>query len=136
MSLLSRDALLEHVGKLAEEIVELPGIGEVICRELTGAQRARVLQVLTPALTGGGSPDLGRYQEMLLQLGLADPASPPEARQPLLDMAGAKKAMELGAGKVERLCAAVERLSGLEKGAPERAEGNSETTLSSTATSE
>lgn len=136
MSLLSRDALLAHVGKLAEEVVELPGIGSVICRELTGTQRARVLQVLTPALQAGGSADLGRYQEMLLQLGLADPDSPVEARQPLLDLAGAKSAMELGAGKVELLCGAIERLSGLDKGASERAEGNSAATLSSTATSE
>lgn len=137
MTALSGDQLLAYVGKLDEETVTLDGIGDVLCRELTGSNRARVLSVLTPALQAGGTPDLERYQEMLLQLGLADVASPPDARQPLLDMAGAKKAMGLGAGKIEQLCGTIERLSGLDgKKAAARAEGNSATTPSSTATSE
>lgn len=133
---LSRDAFLSHVGQLAEELVDVPKMGKVLCRELTGAQRAKVLEVMIPAAKEGGSADIGRYQEMLLKLGLIDPNSPPDARQPLLDMETAKKAMELGASKVEALCAAIERLSGLDKSATKRAEGNSEPTPSSTATSE
>ncbi len=130
-----KDALLAHVGKLEEEVVHLDGVGEVLCRELTGEARAKVLAVLAPAASGG-SVNFGRYQEMLLQLGLADPDSPADARQPLFDLSDAKKAMGLGAGKVEALCSTIERLSGLDKRAAERAEGNSATTPSGTATSE
>jgi hypothetical protein len=132
---LTREAFLAHAGKLVEELVEVPEMGAVLCRELTGAQRAKVLEVLAPAAQEGGRADFGRYQQMLLQLGLVDPDSPADARQPLLDMAGAAKAMELGAGKVERLCSAIERLSGLDKRAAERAEGNSVATPSASATS-
>jgi hypothetical protein len=128
---LGRDAFLAHVGHLAEEAVDVPGMGLVLCRELTGTQRAKVLEVLAPAVQEGGRVDLGRYQQMLLQLGLIDPESPADARQPLLDFATSAKAMELGAGKVELLCSTVERLSGLAKAEPVRAEGNSSTDLSS-----
>lgn len=131
MTALTGDQLLSFVGKLDTETATLEGMGDVICRELTGTNRAKVLGVLTPALQAGGVPDFERYQEMLLQLGTAN-----EDGTPLLDMAGAKKAMGLGAGKVERICGTIERLSGLDgKKAETRAEGNSETTPSSTATS-
>lgn len=133
---IGRDAFLSHAGKVVEEEIDVAGMGLVLCRELTGTQRAKVLEVLAPAVQEGGRADLGRYQQMLLQLGLVDPDSPPDARVPLLDMAGAAKAMELGASKVETLCRAIERLSGLDKRAAERAEGNSETTPSDSATSE
>ena len=136
---LSRDAFLAYAGKLAEELVELPGMGAVLCRELTGANRAKVLQVLAPAVQEGGQADLGRYQQMLLQLGLVDPDSPEEDRKPLLDFGQSVKAMELGASKVEALCSTIERLSGLDK-RPEKAvasaEGNSEPTASSSISSE
>jgi hypothetical protein len=133
MAGLSRDAFLQHVGKLAEELVDVKGMGKVLCRELTGSQRALVLGVLAPAAQeGGGKVDFGLYQEMLLRLGLIDPAD----GQPLLDLATAKQAMELGASKVEALCSAIERLSGLSGKAPESAEKNSVPTPSSSATSE
>lgn len=132
---LNRDAFLAFAGRLAEETVQVPGMGAVLCRELTGAQRAQVLEVLAPAVQEGGKADLGRYQQMLLQLGLVDPESLPEDRKPLLDVAGSVKAMQLGAGKVEALCSAIERLSGLDKKAAERAEGNSVAAPSSSATS-
>lgn len=119
---LSRDAFLSFAGKLAEELVDVEGMGKVLVRELTGAQRALVLGVLAPAVQEGGKADLGLYQEMLLRLGLIDPAD----GQPLLDIATAKKAMELGASKVEVLCKTIERLSGLDGKAAERAEGNSD----------
>lgn len=129
---LSRDAFLSHAGQLAEELVDVPKLGKVLCRELTGAQRALVLGVLAPAVQEGGRADLGAYQEMLLRLGLIDPAD----GKPLLDIASAKKAMELGASKVEALCSAIERLSGLSGKAVESAEKNSPGTPSSDSTSE
>lgn len=125
-----RDAFLAHVGELAEEVVDVPGLGRVLARELTGKARATVLSALAPAAQGG-KPDLALYQKLLLQLGLVDPAD----GQPLLDMRTAEKAMELGASKVEALCSAVERLSGLGVKAPESAEKNSVATPSFTATS-
>lgn len=119
---ISRDAFLSHVGKLAEEIVDVPEMGKVLCRELTGKDRAMVLGVLAPSVTEGGKADIGTYQEYLMRFGLIDPAD----GKPLLDVATAKKAMELGASKVELLCKTIERLSGLDGKAAERAEGNSE----------
>ena len=120
---ISRDAFLSHVGKLAEELVDVPGMGKVLCRELTGASRATVLGILAPSVQEGGKADIGLYQEYLMRFGLIDPAD----GAPLLDLASAKKAMELGASKVEVLCKTIERLSGLDGKAAERAEGNSET---------
>lgn len=128
---LSRDAFLSHVGDLAEELVDVAGVGKVLARELTGAQRAKVLTALAPAAQGG-SPDIAEYQKLLLRLGLIDPAD----GKPLLDIATAEKAMELGASKVEALCSAVERLSGLSGKAAESAEKNSETTPNSSSPSE
>lgn len=132
---LSREAFLSYVGQLEELELNVAGMGVVLCRELTGAQRAKVLETLAPALQEGGRADLTRYQQMLMQLGLIDPGSPKDAREPLLDLAGAIKAMDLGAAKVEAICGAIERLSGLDRRAPERAEGNSEATPSVSATS-
>jgi hypothetical protein len=129
---LSRDSFLSFVGQLAEETVDVPGMGLVLCRELTGAQRAQVLQVLAPAVQEGGRADLGAYQEMLLELGLIDPAD----GKPLLDLATRKEAMKLGASKVELLCSTIERLSGLSGKAPESAEKNLPSTANSTSTSE
>lgn len=126
---LSRDAFLAHVGELAEELVDVAGLGKVLVRELTGKQRAKVLETLAPAAQGG-KPDIGLYQKTLLQLGLIDPAD----GQPLLDMASVERAMELGASKVEALCSAVERLSGLSGKAPESAEKNSPATQTSAST--
>lgn len=128
---LSRDAFLSHIGELAEEIVDVPGLGLVKARELTGEARAKVLSALAPAAQGG-KPDLGLYQRLLLQLGLVDPTDD----QPLLDVKTAEQAMKLGASKVEALCEAVERLSGLGAKTPESAEKNSEPTPTSTATSD
>lgn len=132
---LSADEFLAHAGELGEETVTVPGVGPVLCRELDGVKRALVLSVLAPAASGG-TIDFARYQELLLQHGLADPSSPAAARQPLLDMAGAKKAMQLGGSKVELLCKTVERLSGLDAGAQARAEGNSADSPSSSTSSE
>lgn len=126
---LSRDAFLSHVGELAEELVDLPGMGKVLAKELTGAKRALVLQAITA--TDGAKADFARYQELLLQHGLVDPTD----GQPLLDYAGAKKAMELGASRVEKLCKAIERLSGLDASAAGAAEGNDETASGETASS-
>lgn len=133
--LLTRDAFLSTVGQLAEEIVHVAGLGRVLCRELTGNERATVLSVLAPAMQAGGHVDLKRYQQMLLEYGLVDPQSPEGSRLPLLDFGSAVKAMELGASKVEKICGTIERLSGLDKTAAQRAEGNSGGTPSSSSTS-
>lgn len=128
---LSREAFLLHVGKLAEETVEVPGMGNVLCRELTGSLRATVLGILAPSVQEGGKADIGLYQEYLLRFGLIDPAD----NQPLLDVETAKKAMELGASKVEVLCKTIERLSGMDGNAVESAEKNSGSIPSSDSTS-
>lgn len=129
---LSRDSFIAQLGqsKLAEELVDLDGIGKVLCRELTGATRAKLLGVLAPAASGAQA-DFERYQELLLQHGLVDPAD----GQPLLDVATVKDVMKLGASKVELLCSTIERLSGLDKQAAKRAEGNSEPTVASSGSS-
>lgn len=129
---LSRDAFLSHVDKLAEEVVHVPELGGVLVRELTGAQRAKVLNAVAPAQ--GEKPDIGLYQRMLLQLGLVDPSD----GKPLLDMTTVDKAMEMGGAKVAALCEAVERLSGLSVAAKalESAEKNSGQTPSSTSSSD
>lgn len=129
---LSRDAFLSFAGKLAEEEVEVAGMGRVLCRELTGADRATVLGILAPAASDGGRVDFGLYQQYLLRFGTVDPAD----GAPLLDVASAEKAMQLGASKVEALCSAIERLSGLSGKAPESAEKNSPSIPSSDSTSE
>lgn len=129
---LNRDAFLAALGsnRLAEEVIEVPRFGAVLARELSGAARAQVLAVLAPAASGGEA-DFERYQEMLLELGLVDPVD----EKPILDMATVKQAMaKLGGSQVEKLCGAVERLSGLDKGADARAEGNSEPPPSSSTT--
>lgn len=133
--LLSADALLAHAGKLAEDVAELPEAGKVLCRELDGETRALVLTVLSSAATGG-QVDFKRYQELLLQHGTVDPSSPEGDRKPLLDIAGAQRAMKLGGAKVAAICETVERLSGLDKGADKRAEGNSVPTDSSSTSSD
>ncbi len=133
---LSRDAFLSHAGKLAEETLTIDGFGTVICRELSGKSRALVLGVLAPAVQEGGKADLATYQEMLLELGLVDPDSPADDRRPLLDLASRSKAMEIGAAIIEKICSTIERLSGLDKRAPESAEKNSAAQASSDSTSE
>jgi len=129
--LLSRDAFLSFAGQLAEEEVDVPGMGTVLCRELTGADRATVLQILAPSVQEGGRAELGLYQQYLLRFGLIDADG-----KPLLDVATAEKAMQLGASKVELLCSTIERLSGLSGKAVESAEKNLPTTANSASTSE
>lgn len=129
--LLSRDAFLSFAGQLAEEEVDVPGMGKVLCRELTGADRATVLQILAPSVQEGGRAELGLYQQYLLRFGLIA-----EDGKPLLDVATAEQAMQLGASKVELLCSTIERLSGLSGKAVESAEKNSLSTANSTSTSE
>ena len=132
---LSRDAFLAHVGRLAEELVDVPAMGKVLVRELSGRARAEVLQLLAPAASGGKA-DIGAYQKMLLENGLIDPESPKDERRPLLDVTNRDKVMELGASKVEALCKAIERLSGLDAKAAESAEKNSGNETTSASTSE
>jgi len=134
--LLSRDAFLSFAGQLAEEEVDVPGMGSVLCRELTGADRATVLQILAPSVQEGGRAELGLYQQYLLRFGLYDAPPPAGDGKPLLDVATAEKAMQLGASKVELLCSTIERLSGLSGKAVESAEKNSPSTQNSTSTSE
>ena len=129
--LLSRDAFLSFAGQLAEEEVDVPGMGSVLCRELTGADRATVLQILAPSVQEGGRAELGLYQQYLLRFGLYA-----EDGKPLLDVATAEKAMQLGASKVELLCSTIERLSGLSGKAVESAEKNLPVAANSTSTSE
>jgi hypothetical protein len=129
---ISRDAFLSHAGQLAEELVDVPGLGKVLCRELTAGQQLQAQEALIPAMQEDGKPNLARYQQMILQLGLIDPAD----GKPLLDLAGATRAMELGASKVDALVSAVQRLSAMGAPALETAEKNSATIKRSSTASE
>jgi hypothetical protein len=107
-----RDALLARSGKLEEARVEIDGLGHVVVRELSGAQRAALMQAQVEAAQGGNLDILG-YQRQLLLYGLVDPDSPEGAREPLLEKADLDMAMGLGGGLVDALCTRIEELSGL-----------------------
>lgn len=108
----SRAALLARAGKLREDHVDVPGLGKVLVRELSGAARAKLIQGQAQA-SRTGIPDVQAYQKELLLNGLIDPDSPEDARQPLLEKADLDTVMQLGASAIDALCTRIEQLSGL-----------------------
>lgn len=122
---LSRDDLLKAVSLRAEEIVDVPGLGKVLCGEIGGDVRAALIGKMASDAQGQRDYDRVAYEKRLLLGGILDPSSPPDARTPLLRSADADALMKLGAAKVQALVSAVERLSGMGPDAIQRAEGNS-----------
>lgn len=114
-----RDAFLGHSGKLREDTVQVPGLGDVLVKELNGNERAEVIETQAQ---NRGKVDVKGYQRMLLLYGLADPDSPEGARTPLLKKEDLDQAMRIGAAALERLCDRIEELSGLSVDAEKLAE--------------
>lgn len=131
-----RDAWLGVGSKLAEDVVDVEGLGKVLVSEITAKVRAEIMTIQSTGLLTetGKSIDHLRHQKTLLLAGVIDPASPEGARTPLFKTADIDKVMELGASKVEKIIDAIERLSKLGRYASS-AEGNSATTPSDAGTS-
>src|SRR3990167_6296144 len=78
--LLTRDGLLQKAGDLAEEVLELPRLGKLLLLELTGADRALILQSQAEAYQDKRVDVIG-YQRKILLAGIVDPLSPKGNRQ-------------------------------------------------------
>lgn len=130
---LTRDGLLQQAGKLREELVALAEAGDVLVRELTGADRAEIVQAQAEAYQDK-KVDIAGYQKRILLAGITDADSPAGNRQPLLRPDDADRLMQLGGGVIATLVKAIERLSGLGQDAEKSAEGNSAPTPSSSST--
>ena len=129
----TRDDFLGAAGNLAEEELDVDGVGTLILSEITGADRAKIIGKSAQAMNDGAL-DLAAYQGSLLLAGVVDPSSPKGARNPLLKEADLGRIMKLGAAKVQEIVDVIERLSlmGRFSGV---AEGNSVQTLSEGSTS-
>lgn len=122
---LSRDDLLKAATLRAEEIVEIPDLGKVLCGEIGGDDRALLIGKQVSDVQQQREYDRVGYEKRLLRAGILDPTSAADARTPLLRPADVDALMKLGAGKVGLLVQTIERLSGLGPDAVARAEGNS-----------
>ena len=131
--LLTRDGLLSKAGDLNEEILELPRLGKLLVLELTGADRALILQAQAEAYQDKKVDVIG-YQRRILLAGIVDPLSPKGNRQPLLRPDDADRVMQIGGGSIALIVKAVERLSGIGQEAETSAEGNLPATPSSSST--
>lgn len=107
-----RDQLLARSGKLREATVVVDDLGPVLVRELSGDERAMVIETQAEAAQRG-KPDIKAYQRSLLLCGLVDPDSPEGARRPLLEKGDLDAAMKLGANTIDALTTRIEELSGL-----------------------
>lgn len=133
----SKESFLTTGRKLAEEIVDVPGIGRMLVGELSGKERAFVIEAQALAQKDKGDAlDIGTYLTQLLRFGVLDPGSPADARTKLFDIGDLSQLLEVGSGKLQALTDAIERLSGLGQKAVASAEGNSAASPSGSATSE
>ncbi len=131
-----REAWLGVGRRLAEETLEVAGLGKVIVSEITAKARAEIMTIQSSGLLTevGKSIDHLRHQKTLLLNGVVDPSSPAESRQPLFKASDIDQVMEIGASKIEQIVDAIERLSRLGRYAAS-AEGNSGPTPSVAGTS-
>jgi len=106
----SRDDFLGASGNLAEEELDVDGIGTLVLSEITGADRAKIIGRSAQAMNDG-QIDLGSYQGSLLLAGVVDPSSPKGARNPLLKEGDVGRIMKLGSAKVQDIVDVIERLS-------------------------
>lgn len=115
---ISRDAFLAG-GKLREDVVPTP-LGPVLVRELTGEERAQLMN----DQVGRGKADMLVWRRKLIQLGVKDPDSPEDDRQPLFDEADMDVVMSKGSGTIEAIVDRIEELSGLSNDSKAAAEKN------------
>lgn len=106
-----RAELLSTSGKRTESEVTVNDVTYIV-RELTGAERARVLGEMAKARLDK-NVNLERYQRMLLLYGVVDPESPEGARTPAFTDSDMAAVMENGAGLLDPLLEKIEELSGL-----------------------
>lgn len=115
---LSRDQFLTG-GKLEEDIVNTP-IGPVLVRELTGEERAELMN----NQVGRGKANMIVWRRQLILLGVKDPASPEDDRQPLFEEADMDIVMSKGSATIEAIVDRIEELSGLTSDSKAAAEKN------------
>lgn len=110
-----REQWLGVGSKLAEEVVEVEGLGKVLVSEITAKVRAEIMTIQSSGLLTdiGKSIDHLRHQKTLLLAGVIDPASPEGARTPLFKEGDIDQVMQLGASKVEKIIDKIEQLSKL-----------------------
>lgn len=121
---LDREALLKGASR-AEERVDIPGLGRLLCAEISGEDRAKLIGRQVSDVQAQREYDRAAYEKRLLLAGIVDPSSPADARLPLLKPGDVDALMRMGAGKISVLVTTIERLSGLGPDAVARAEGNS-----------
>lgn len=122
----TRDLWLSAGQNLAEEWLDIEGLGRVLVSEITAKARADIMTIQSTGLLTdvGKSIDHLLHQKTLLLEGVMNPASPEGGRQPLFAAADIDKVMQIGASKVAEIIDAIERLSKLGRYAAS-AEGNS-----------
>jgi hypothetical protein len=132
----SRDGWLAQAGRYAEKTITVDGLGKLLIVELSGTARAAIqAQQSKGLLADSKTIDVGAYQRAVLLAGVADPASPTEARLPMFKQGDMDAVMRIGGGKIAKVVEAIEVLSGLDAGAAKRAEENSVGTPSAGGTS-
>lgn len=132
----SRDLWLAQSGKFAEKTITVDGLGKVLIVELSGAARASIQAQQSAGLLGDVKRvDVGAYQRAVLLAGVSDPTSPEDARRPMFQQGDMDRVMTIGGGKIAKVVEEIEKLSGLDVGAVQRAEGNSDETPSDAGTS-
>lgn len=124
----TRDLWLSAGQNLAEEWLEIEGLGKVLVSEITAKARAEIMTLQSSGLLTevGKSVDHLANQTTLLLKGVMDPASPEGARQPLFRADDVDEVMQIGASKIAVIIDAIERLSKLGRYTAS-AEGNSVT---------
>lgn len=120
----TRQDWLDAAGKLAEEEVEVEGIGLLLCSEITGDARADIVGQSATSLQAG-QLDVRSYQRSVLLSGVVDPTSgQPGERSPLFRPGDIDRVMKVGGKKILVAVDVVERLSAMGR-YQELAEGNS-----------
>jgi len=132
---LTREQLLEAALTAREEkLVRVPGLGPVLVGEISGDERATIVEAQIDAIQNERANVRG-YQKKILAYGILDPVSPEGARVPLFREADVDALMKLGAAKIRLLVEEIERLSGMGPAALASAEGNSDGTRNGSSTS-
>lgn len=132
---ITREALLDAASTSRDEAeVDVPGLGVVLVGEISGDERARIMEAAARAIQAE-QVDIRGYQKQMLAAGILDPSSPKGARVPLLRHEDIDAVMKLGAAKIRFLIDEIERLSGMGAHSFASAEKNSAPTPSESSTS-
>lgn len=131
----SRDEWLNLAGHLKEEEHYIEGLGLLLLSEISGDVRADIVANQSIGLLADQKKiDAKAYQRTLIQNGVVDPTSPPNARTAMFRPGDMDRVMKLGGSKIAEIVDHIERLSGLGQysGA---AEGNSDASQNGASTS-